>query len=116
METVEVVIRIPKDEYGYMIANPLRYNVCDDEKILYNYIKHGTVLPKGHGRLIDADEFARFLKDVSKWQHYNKLCLDNSLTVADVFDAIYADLKGKSICKFEACPTILEADKEVENG
>ena len=57
--TVEVVIRIPKKEYDYMIANPTRYNVCDDETLLYNYIKGGTPLPKGHGRLIDADSIKR---------------------------------------------------------
>lgn len=55
METVEVMIRLPKEEYDYMIANPTRYNVCDDETLLYNHIKNGTVLPKGHGRLIDAN-------------------------------------------------------------
>lgn len=85
------------------------------DRILYA-VGNGTVLPKGHGRLIDADEFARFLKDVSKWHHYNKLCLDSALTVADVFDAICADLKGKGIFKFETCPTILEADKEGQDG
>jgi hypothetical protein len=55
METIEVVIRIPKKEYDYMIANPTRYNVCDDEILLYNYIKNGTPLPKGHGKLIDSN-------------------------------------------------------------
>lgn len=55
METVEVVIKIPKKNYDYMIANPTRYNVCDDETLLYNYIKGGTPLPKGHGKLIDSN-------------------------------------------------------------
>lgn len=56
METVEVVIKLPKKEYDYMIANPTRYNVCDDETLLYNHIKNGAVLPKGHGRIIDESK------------------------------------------------------------
>lgn len=46
-------------------------------------IKHGTPLPKGHGRLIDADALWK------KW----------------VFDAI-----GKQ--EIDEAPTIIEADKE----
>ena len=45
-------------------------------------IKDGTVLPKGHGRLIDADE-------------------------------LFIDIEWSDI---ENAPTIIEADKEVENG
>lgn len=114
---MQIVINIQDDVYKRALVYKevqLASNRANDLSELIKAVGNGTPLPKGHGRLIDADEFARFLKDVSKWQHYNKLCLDNSLTVADVFDAICADLKGKSICKFEACPTILEADKEVE--
>lgn len=109
MKITEMIIKIP-EETRARLALGVPY--MQDIQSVCNAISEGTILSKGHGRLIDADEFARFLKDVSKRQHYNKLYFDDSLTVADVFDAIYADLKGKSICKFESCPTILEADKE----
>ena len=73
METVEAVIKIPKDEYDYMIANPLRYNVCDDETLLYNYIKDGAVLPKGHGRLIDADTYRKEMLDSREFDFFKRL-------------------------------------------
>ena len=54
-ETVEVVIRLPKDIYDIFVknaetikANPLSFQTI-------NAVLNGTVLPKGHGRLIDAD-------------------------------------------------------------
>ena len=48
METVEVVIKIPK----YTFEDTRRFQECIAE-----YVRKGTVLPKGHGRLIDADEY-----------------------------------------------------------
>lgn len=55
METVEVVIRIPKDLFdGIECRNgelETEY-VCDK---LMKAIDNGTILPKGHGRLVDAD-------------------------------------------------------------
>lgn len=51
METVEVVIRIPKDDIE-TIENLKRQGFASRHEIA---ILNGTVLPKGHGRLIDAD-------------------------------------------------------------
>lgn len=45
-EKVEVVIKIPK----YYLTHPQDYS-C-----LAECVRRGTPLPKGHGRLIDADE------------------------------------------------------------
>ena len=53
METVEVVIRIPKDEYDYIQLYGLILPFSAKQII------NGTVLPKGHGRLIDADSMKR---------------------------------------------------------
>ena len=105
METVEVVIRIPKDEYGYMIANPTRYQVCDDEKILYNYIKHGTVLPKGHGRLGDLDALEMEINNGIRAGNYEEGYEDygNINDMDDCVDAV------------RFAPTVIEADKEGEN-
>jgi hypothetical protein len=56
---MKVVIDIPEEEYNYVktqvkfgITNPLKMRVAN-----------GTPLPKGHGRLIDAD---KFIKEVEK--------------------------------------------------
>lgn len=52
MADIELVIKIPEKEYK---------NICLMSKdgigmALYDWIANGTPLPKGHGRLIDADE------------------------------------------------------------
>lgn len=91
--TVEVVIKIPKKNYDYMIANPTRYNVCDDETLLYNYIKEGIPLPKGHGRLIDADSMKRI--DAIQRGDFNSI------------ESIRAWI--------DIMPTVIEADKEAED-
>lgn len=58
--------------------------------ILIDTIKNGVVLPKGHGRLIDADDFK---KNVCTYQQTG--C---------------GDCKH-SLCCPEDAPTIIEADK-----
>jgi len=57
-------------------------------------------------RLIDADAFVRFLKDVVKKQKYENLKIDELLTVADVIDAVICDLDGTSLDGFKNAPTI----------
>ena len=54
METVEVVVRIPKKKYDVLMET-------GDCSLNHNEraIKHGTVLPKGHGDLKDVDEIER---------------------------------------------------------
>ena len=55
METVEVVVRVPKEEYEMLtqeISVPNEYEIV---RLFKKTLKAGTVLTKGHGRLIDAD-------------------------------------------------------------
>lgn len=49
METVEVVVRLSKFIYN----NVVNYTLCGN---LASAVRKGTVLPKGHGRLVDVDE------------------------------------------------------------
>lgn len=91
-EIIEVVIKIPKRTYDGVSKNGcIVYG--DDAYFIGQAIKNGTVLPKGHGRLIDADAFER-------------RCMFDS-DIEDMQDVIYALRDYK---------TIIEADKEVENG
>ena len=103
METVEVLVRIPKEKYDYMMANPTRYNVCDDETLLYNYIKNGTPLSKGHGRLVDADAMEKILRESEYYQEKRG-------------DFYGADVTSRVENFIEDTDTVIEADKEVENG
>ena len=51
MADVELVIKIPEDMYKLISED--KYGVHQGR--IYNMIRNGTPLPKGHGRLIDAD-------------------------------------------------------------
>ena len=88
METVEVVIRLPKDLYKgikYQNGELETEYVCDE---LMKAVDNGTILPKGHGDL----------KDVS-----------NLLTVTD-----YDGENEKTYVLYDEikhAPTIIEADK-----
>ena len=59
-------------------------------------------------RLIDANAFCAFLREVSTRQHYEKLlCKEDKFpTVADVIEAICCDLDGTSINGFDNAPTV----------
>ena len=61
-------------------------------------------------RLIDADAFCAFLREVSTRHHYETLLTnkDKSPTVADVIEAICCDLDGTSLNGFDNAPTVDE--------
>lgn len=80
---LEVVIKIPKGDYDYIMH---RANAVDEDLDYHEtLISYGTVLPKGHGRLVDEK--------------------DLSLMTVHLIDGIF-------VC---TAPTIIEADREVEN-
>ena len=85
MADIELVIRMP-EELKEALDNIKKENAFSYMWVygdtIYNAIKNSTPLPKGHGRLIDADALWK------KW----------------VFDAI-----GKQ--EIDEAPTIIEADK-----
>ena len=106
MGMVEVVIRLPKEVYeniqkiDRIIAG--RRNGNTIEFALWNGVKNGTVLPKGHGRLVDADEMVKILK---KSEYYKE----------KRGDFYGADVTSRVKNFIEDTETVIEADKEVEN-
>lgn len=101
MDEIELVMKIPKEEYE-MIVNSEDCGL----HTLTRAVAHGTILPKGHGRLIDADEFKNYcqaglenVKPLFKTEKYCKLAID-------ITQGIIADV--------DEMETIIEADKEVE--
>lgn len=88
METVEVVIRIPKKQLERLqrIANGTwgLMNLNSDEIAILN----GIVLPKGHGKLIDADylrEDFKVSKKISFAERMNISCIvDHAPTIIEV--------------------------------
>ena len=113
METVEVVIKIPKRTYDRVSKRGI-IAFGDDAYYIGHAIENGTVLPKGHGELIDKEQLFNIplgseytLKDATK---YGNLCAEqqhfsySTLMMYELADII------------EDAPIIIEADKEDNNG
>lgn len=77
---MEIVIKIDEKDYQSLKDGHISFSVLD-------VIMNGTILPKGHGRLIDADELTE-----------STLCKTFGLRSVDIDNA----------------PTIIEADRSEE--
>ena len=96
METVEVVIRIPK-KCKEFLDNGGKVDWLDANAII-DAVANGTALPKGHGRLIDADA----LNFICTYDTYgcDKIC--------------YCDNCGYNVVKHREvndASTVIEADR-----
>ena len=87
---MKFVIEIPADVKAVIDRNGTNEIVAET---LWQAVKNGTPLPKGHGRLIDADE----------------LNLDYEVEMADDWKTAH---EIANCVKY--APTIIEADKESE--
>lgn len=97
MANIELVIKIPEDEYRWIKKSDETAfaNVASKECMLHA-IKTGTLLPKGHGRLIDADAMTNRLSTSEASEFFG------GVTCAEISDFINDE------------ETIIEADKESE--
>ena len=88
MADIELVIKISEEKLS-IIRNHMYCGVYDSD--LYKAIENGTPLPKGHGRLIDADD----------------------IRVIELEDSLYImrHEKGDEIDVYIDAPTIIEANK-----
>ena len=101
---MHIVIGIPDEEYNIIKKSNAPMSWTE------HLIQKGTPLPKGHGRLIDADAFIATMEDASKRHKYKELPLNDLITVDDVFKAIIASLKNEGVAEGDS-PTIIESDK-----
>ena len=78
---MKLIIDISEEDYEFV-------KTCGNPRIHgFKAIQNGTPLPKGHGRLIDADALENHLKeDSDEWDEY-------------------------ALARVEDAPTIIEADK-----
>lgn len=83
---MELVIKIPEEYYKAIKEIPVEQSSAD-----MLIIRTGTPLPKGHGRLVDADELKP--RDISP-------------------EAWYSPMWGFELNDIDDAPTIIEADKE----
>lgn len=109
---MQIVIDIPEWFYDSILEYPRRGIAVSQ---LERAILHGTVLPKGHGRLIDADEF---IKAEKEW-----LCKDCKRLqgmkdgkwkfIYEIGDAPCRACFNMDMFEYiDEAPTVLEADKE----
>ena len=89
MSDIELVIKI--DEEDYENIKETGFNNNDQRNRIVEAIENGTPLPKGHGRLIDADELKKIIQKN---------------------DVMFMTGFSVRICDINAAPTIIEANKE----
>ena len=102
MAFIEVVIKIPEEDYKLIKETEKK------EPSNLNYIARkivtGTVLPKGHGRLIDADELIKQYKLDEATKYGNKNAKQQAHSYSTMMLYEIADM-------IDDAPTIIEADK-----
>lgn len=83
---MRLVIEIPD---GYDVTRIQNGSIAS--KVVLNAVKNGTPLPKGHGRLIDADELKKTIQenDVLNMTGFNvRLCdINNTPTIIEADNA-----------------------------
>lgn len=87
---MEIVIKMSDEDYEYLKTH--------NKHGLYSSILNGTVLPKGHGRLVDAEAFQ---KSYCESNCGNRKCVDA------MDECIF-------IGDLQLAPTIIEADRSEE--
>ena len=105
---MKLVIDMPDDFYKAIVDN--RYGIHEGR--IYNIIRNGTPLPKGHGRLIDADKtlkvaWQEFYKHEEEWEERD----EDYLPLHRLYDQNGFECCQQTIVN---ALTIIEADKETE--
>ena len=95
-EQMQIVIDIPEEVKHKVYAYGLSLCPSDKEQLIHA-IMNGTPLPKGHGRLIDADDAKR------EWQNVLDCEVEHPRYQCTIRDVL------------EDAPTIIEADTERED-
>jgi len=103
---MQIVIDISEDVYTRLFDNGIQDNeiAVDDVCEMARALRLGISLPKGHGRLIDADVFEKRLMDARSYYIGEK---------ADDFDLRFAAGLKSAAERIVDAPTIIEADKEM---
>jgi hypothetical protein len=80
MTDIELVIKIPEEVYNSIQDN----DYCGISNAdMYNAVKNGTPLPKGHGDLIDRNEVIKILFDYHNGKKTIGQCIDDVPTIIE---------------------------------
>jgi len=100
---MKIVIDIPEELFGKIDDENYQSVISWYDTTLYCAIKNGIPLPKGHGRLIDADALWESLKE---HRYSDGFCTEHNID--------YSINLGMSGIVIGDSPTIIEADKEYD--
>ena len=98
---MKLIIEIDKTDFKQIKAFDKGVTAYQLTLRLYDAVYNGTPLPKGHGRLIDADELCNAL--LTKWETADK---EKEVMIC----AVMADIVTPIVVGQD---TIIEADSEV---
>lgn len=102
---MQIVIEIPDEVYKDIESRDWKNPIWARDSLM-RYIHEGVVLPKGHGRLIDADKLMIEIGDLKKSPWYNENINEAYVVRRNAVEMI------EIVC-IEAEPTIIPAE-EVE--
>lgn len=102
-DTVKLIIEIPKEDFKKLV-NPYQHNEVWCNR-LKRMVMNGTPLPKGHGRLIDADAYRKEMLDSREFDFFKRLDMQPTIIKADKGESeerndkrgIFADCKATSV-------------------
>ena len=75
---MQVVINIPDEAYALLKSKPVSDNIAEC------IIANGTPLPKGHGRLIDADTYRKDMMNSREFNFFKILDMQTTIVAADM--------------------------------
>ena len=82
MKDIELVIKIPEDQYRTLTATSQNDVVAViDNALLIKAIKNGTPIPKGHGKIVDAK---CVLENGDNWEVETALMQTEAIIEADI--------------------------------
>ena len=93
---MQIVIDISDNVFKKLVAGKIQYGGITARNI-FNLVKEGTLLPKGHGRLIDTNSIYQIVRPIEETD--NSWGITGETAIRLIHEA------------FNRAPTILEADK-----
>ena len=101
--TMQIVINIPENTYDQIVEGGTKRHFVYKLDLM-RAILEGTPLPKGHGRLIDADSLLEYGSCPNS--------CDGTATCMESYEHLHCPIRVFDTESINDTPTIIEADKE----
>ena len=80
---MKIVIDIDDEQVLFDIKNRSLEAQTETDKVIINALYNGTPLPKGHGRLIDADAYRKEMMDSREFDFFKRLDMQPTIIEAE---------------------------------